>query len=158
MDNNEKAPRGRPFENGNSGRKRGSKNKATLLTTKLAEGQGEAILQKAIELALDGNVPMIKFLLERILPKERVVRFQIPDFSFGYNAADAMTQIVDAVSSGGISPREAADLSQVVSVFGRSIDLFQAQDEIGALRSKIDDMCVVFKEADLVKTVRPEHK
>src|SRR5438128_590196 len=142
---NEKTVRGRPFQNGNPGRKPGSKNKATLLSASLAEGQGEVILQTAIELALGGNVPMIKFLLERILPKDRVLPIvQIPDFEHGDNADDAMRQIVGAVSSGRITAREAADLSQIISAFARTTDLFDAQLEIHSLRAKIDDICVFF--------------
>jgi hypothetical protein len=43
-----------------------SKNKTTLLATSLAGEQGEEILRKAIEMAKGGNVPMMKFLLDRI--------------------------------------------------------------------------------------------
>ena len=61
----EKRPRGRPFPKGNPGRKRGSKNKASLLAVSLAGATGEAILRKAIEMAMSGNVAMMKFLLDR---------------------------------------------------------------------------------------------
>ena len=51
---------------------------------------------------------------------------------------DAIAKIVDAVSSGRITPREAADVAQLVSAFTRAIDLTEAQDQIDFLKSKLD--------------------
>jgi hypothetical protein len=135
---NEKPPRGRPFPNGNRGRKRGSKNKATLLATSLAGGRGEEILRKAIEMAMGGNVPMMKFLLDRILPKERPIRLELPRLDYPHDSVDAMAEIVNAVSSGLISPREGADVAQLVSAFTRAIDVTETQSEIDLLKSKLD--------------------
>ena len=53
-------PRGLPFAHGNPGRPPGSKNKATLLAASLSDEQGEALVHKAYEMAMDGNVAMLK--------------------------------------------------------------------------------------------------
>jgi hypothetical protein len=53
-----------------------------------------------------------------------------------------MAEIVDAVSSGRISPREAADVAQLVSAFTRAIDSTDAQTEIDMLKSKLDVLSV----------------
>jgi hypothetical protein len=142
--NNEKRTRGRPFQKGNSGRKRGSKNKATILAASLAGGQGEEILRKAIEMAMDGNVPMMKFLLDRILPKERPIQLELPRLDWAHDGVDAMAKIVDAVSSGRITPREAADIGQLVSAFTQAIDASDAAVEIDRLKSKLDGLRVDF--------------
>src|SRR5712691_10620033 len=142
---NEKPPRGRPFPKGNPGRRRGSKNKTTLLATSLAGDQGEEILRKAIEMALGGNVPMMKFLLDRILPKERPIQLELPGLDYAHDSVDAMAKIVDAVSSGRITPREAADIAQLVSAFTRAIDITDAQREIDSLKSTLDGLTVDFK-------------
>jgi hypothetical protein len=136
----EKPPRGRPFQTGNPGRKRGSKNKTTLIATSLAGGEGEKILRKAIEMAMGGNVPMMKFLLDRILPKERPIQLELPRLDHANDSVDAMAEIVDAVSSGQISPREAADIAQLVSAFTRAIDITEAQDEIESLKSQLHSL------------------
>jgi hypothetical protein len=143
---NEKAPRGRPFPKGNPGRKRGSKNKATLLANGLAGNQGEEIFRKAVEMALGGNVPMMKFLLDRILPKERPIQLELPRLDWAHDSVDAMAEIVDAVSSGRISPREAADVAQLVSAFTRALDITDTQMEIDMLKSKLDVLSVDFNE------------
>jgi hypothetical protein len=144
MDNG-KRPRGRPFPEGNPGRKRGSKNKATIVAASLAGSQGEEILRKAIEMAMGGNVAMIKFLLDRILPKERPIQLELPRLDLAHDSVDAMAEIVDAVASGRISPREAADVAQLVSAFTRAIDLTEAQTQIDALKSRLDDLRADFK-------------
>jgi hypothetical protein len=52
-------PRGRPFEKGRSGnaggRRRGSRNKATLAAAALLAGESEALTRKAVEMALGGD-------------------------------------------------------------------------------------------------------
>jgi hypothetical protein len=64
------APRGRPFLNGNPGRKLGSKNRSTVIAAALLEDQKSALLRKGIELALAGDVHMLKFFLGRPKPAE----------------------------------------------------------------------------------------
>ena len=133
-----KQPRGRPFAKGNPGRKPGSKNKATLLATGLAHEQGEELLSKAIEMAMGGNVAMMKFLLDRILPKERSIHLELPDLAYAHDGVDAMARIVDAVSSGRISSREAADVAQIVSAFVRSIEVDDLEREVEAIKATLN--------------------
>lgn len=137
---NERKPRGRPFAKGNPGRKRGSRNKATLLVSSLAGAQAEDLLRKAIEMAMGGNVAMMKFLLDRVLPRERPVQLELPGLESAHDSVNAIAEIVDAVSSGRISPREAADVAQLVSAFTRAIDLTDAQARIDSLQSQLDGM------------------
>ena len=76
------ATRGRPFAEGNPGRRPGSKNCSTLLAAALLEGETEALLRKAIQLARAGNVPMLKFLLSRTMPRDRLVKLDLPANGF----------------------------------------------------------------------------
>jgi hypothetical protein len=135
---NENASRGRPFPKGNPGRRRGSRNKATLVTSSLAAGQVEDILRKAVEMAMGGNVPMIKFLLDRILPKERAIQLDLPPLDHACDGVDAMAKIVDAVSAGRITPREAADMAQLVSAFTRALEVTDVENEINSLKYELD--------------------
>ena len=68
--------RGRPgaFRRGNPGRPRGARNKSTLAAMALLEGEAEALTRKAVELALGGDTVALKLVLDRILPRERLVR------------------------------------------------------------------------------------
>jgi hypothetical protein len=51
--------------------KLGSRNRATVIASGLLEGDVEALVRKAIELAKAGDVVMLKFLLCRVLPRDR---------------------------------------------------------------------------------------
>ena len=82
------AVRGRPFSKGNPGRKPGSQNRATLLASELLDEKREQRVQKAIEMALNGDSQMIKFLLGRILPRERTVELTIAAFDSADDAVE----------------------------------------------------------------------
>jgi hypothetical protein len=68
--------RGRPFEKGNGGRRPGSRNRTTLVAEALLKGEEVELVRKAIELAKAGDTQMLKFLLDRILPKDRSVHVE----------------------------------------------------------------------------------
>jgi hypothetical protein len=133
-----KQKRGRPFANGNPGRQSGSKNKSTLLAAALSGEQGEALLAKAIKVAKGGNVVMLKFLLERVLPKERIIPIQLPRIDSALDGVTAMSTIVAAVAAGLITPREAADLTHVVDTYVRSIEITEQEHELQTLRRMVD--------------------
>jgi hypothetical protein len=60
------------FKKGSSGnptgRPAGSRNKSTMAGEELLEGQAEKLTQKAVEMALEGNVYAMRLCLERIIP------------------------------------------------------------------------------------------
>jgi hypothetical protein len=134
-----KKPRGRPFPKGNDGRKPGSKNKSTLLIARFSEEQSAEILDKAIEMAKAGNVAMIKFLLERSLPRERVIPVELPRLDSAYDSIEAMSAIVEALAEGRITPSEAADLTQVVATYLRSIETTEAVGLLDSVDRKLED-------------------
>jgi hypothetical protein len=74
--------RGRPFAEGNPGRKPGSKNRTTVVAAALLDSEAEMLVRKAVELAKAGDVPMLKFLLGRILPRERPIELDLPPMNF----------------------------------------------------------------------------
>ncbi len=135
-------PRGHPFAKGNPGRPRGSKNRTTLLAASLLEGEAEELARTAIAIAKAGDVGMLKFLLGRILPKERLVRLELPPADDDFDAVDAMRAILVAAVSGQIPPSEASALANIVAAYARTIDnselsqrLESLEKDLGALKS-----------------------
>lgn len=63
-----------------AGRPVGSRNRSTVFYEQLLNGQGEALFQKAIELALAGDATALRLCLERISPprKERTIDLPLP--------------------------------------------------------------------------------
>jgi hypothetical protein len=55
------------------------------------------LVRKAIELAKAGDVQMLKFLLDRVLPKDRLIKIDIPQLDFSDEAIDG---------NGGNQPRD----------------------------------------------------
>jgi len=117
--------RGRPFANGNGGRPKGSKNRATAVAQALLAGEEAELVRKAIELAKAGDVQMLKFLLERLLPRERLVKIDIPRLDFADEAVDAMMVISDAVGKGQITPSEAASFAGLIAGYARDHGTFK---------------------------------
>ena len=109
--------RGRPFEKGNAGRKPGSRNKTSLIAAALLEGEQPELLRIAIEIAKRGNVPMLKFFLARWLPRERLIKIDLPRILSAGDALNALQLILEAVSAGTISPSEGAALTALLTPF-----------------------------------------
>ncbi len=133
-----RADRGRPFEKGRSGnpggRRRGSRNKATLAAAALLAGESEALTRKAVEMALGGDPTAMRLCMERVLPpcRERTVKFSLPPIeaartgkSCGPSPHDvslAMDAVTSALARGEITPGEAETIAGVVDTFVRAIE------------------------------------
>src|SRR5271169_7037765 len=128
---------GGPSKKGRSGnpggRRRGSRNKATLAAAALLEGESEALTHKAVEMALAGDPTAMRLCMERVLPpcRERTVKFSLPSIDGaltgeirGPSAHDvslAMNAVTAALARGEITPGEAERIAGVVDTFVRAI-------------------------------------
>jgi hypothetical protein len=132
--------RGRPFPKGNGGRKPGSKNRTTLIATALLAGEEEGLVRKAVEIAKAGDVSMLKFLLGRILPRERSINIDLPHSIYGDDdPVEALATIIRAVAEGKISPSEGAALSSMMEAYRRAsadAELAQRMDGLEATLRK----------------------
>ena len=129
--------RGRPFSPGNSGRKPGSKNRATIVTAALVEGDAQELVGKAVELAKAGNVVMLKFLLGRLPPRERLIKLDLPRMEFADDAVEALGGIMGAVSEGRISPSEAAAMATLINSYTQAIDMADVVKRLDALEAQV---------------------
>jgi hypothetical protein len=114
----------------NGGRRQGSKNRTTLVAEALLKGEEAELVRKAIELAKAGDTQMLKFLLDRILPKERSVRVDLPAMDGASDAVDALAAVIDAVRNGQITPGEGAALASLVETYARIIDLADVHERL----------------------------
>jgi hypothetical protein len=130
---------GRPFEKGNGGRKPGSKNRVTAVAQALLRREETELVRKAIELAKGGDVQMLKFLLDRILPKERSVRVELPEFLVASDAVEALGAIIGAIGAGEISPQEGASLATLVATYARAINVADLEVRLEALERELEE-------------------
>jgi Family of unknown function (DUF5681) len=119
--------RGRPFAKGQSGnpggRRLGSRNKATVAAQMLLADEVEALTRKAVELALDGDPTALRLCVERVLPRDRAVRFTMPRVTSAADVAGAMGAVAAALAQGVITtPSEAGQIAQVIVTFVRTIE------------------------------------
>ena len=68
-------PRGRPWQKGQSGnpagRRRGSRNKATLMAALYLDGEAVGLARKAVEMAYAGDTLAMRLCLERTIAPRR---------------------------------------------------------------------------------------
>jgi hypothetical protein len=129
--------RGRPFAPGNPGRRFGSKNKASLIAASLLADETEELLRIAIDIAKAGDKDMLKFLLGRVLPKERAIRLDLPLMDFASDAVDALAAVTDAVSAGELTPSEGAALGSLIGSCSRTINTLELEVKIESLEAKL---------------------
>lgn len=58
------------------GRPKGARNKTTTMAEALLEGQAEALVQKLVSMALEGNITALRLCLERLIPPKRAPAMQ----------------------------------------------------------------------------------
>ena len=126
------------FAKGNPGKPKGSRNRATQATQKLIEDQSEAITQKAVEMALDGDTTALRLCIERITParKDAPVEFDLPDINNAKDAANAASAILGEVASGAITPIEGATVMSLVEQYRRTLEASDLEKGIEALEAK----------------------
>jgi hypothetical protein len=125
--------RGRSFAPGNPGRRPGSKNKITRVAEALLRGEEAELVRKAVELAKAGDVPMLKFLLDRILAKQRRIELELPEVTVAADAVHATGAVLDAVGTGQITASEGAALAAIVETYTRSIDVHELVSRVEKL-------------------------
>jgi hypothetical protein len=123
-----KQARGRPFDKGRSGhpagRRAGSRNKKTFAAAALLEGESEALIRRAVELAPAGDPTAMRFCIERILPpcRERAVKFELPPIESAADIAPAIKAVTSPLAAGAIPPGEAATIAAVADTLVRAIE------------------------------------
>src|SRR6266516_1008550 len=119
--------RGRPFVKGRSGnpagRRFGSRNQATMAALELLADEAEALTRKAVEAALAGDPTAMRLCLERILPRDRAVKFVLPPIKSAADIAGAMGAVTGALADGLITPAEGQAIARMVTTFVETIEV-----------------------------------
>ena len=126
------------FSAGNSGRPRGSRNKATLAIEGLLEGQAEALTQTAFTKALEGDSMALRLCMERIAPapKDQAVSFSLPNMKNVLDASEAAGSVLTAVSEGELTPIEATRVMSLIDSYRRTLELTAIEERLLALEAK----------------------
>ena len=123
------------FAAGNSGKPKGSRNKATIAIESLLQGQAEALTQTAATKALEGDSVALRLCMERVAPalKDQPVSFSLPKMKNDLDASEAAGSVLSAVSAGELTPIEATRVMVLTDSYRRTLELTGIEERLRAL-------------------------
>jgi hypothetical protein len=136
--NNAGTTRGKPFERGNPGRRPGARHKVTRAVEALLEGQHEALTQKAIDKALEGDTVALRLCLDRIAPprKDAPVAIDLPAVTTAADAVTASAALLSAVAEGEVTPGEAGPVMALLVAHKSIVEAGDLESRIAVLEEK----------------------
>ncbi|MEM9627812.1 MAG: DUF5681 domain-containing protein [Pseudomonadota bacterium] len=134
-------PRGRwkPGVSGNpAGPPSGSRHRTTKAVESLLDGQAEALTQKVVQLALDGDPTALRLCLERILPprRERPLETTLPPIEKSSDLPRITARLIEAVASGELAPSEGEALSKLVEAHRKIVETAELEERISRLEQR----------------------
>jgi hypothetical protein len=126
------------FAEGNPGKPKGARHKATQAVQDLLDGSTEALTQKAVDMALDGDTAALRLCLERICParKDTPIQFELPSMVCAADAQTAAASVVGSVASGDLTPIEGASVMGLIDSYRRTLEASDFEKRIDALEMK----------------------
>ena len=125
-------------ESGNpAGRRRGSRNRTTILMQSLLEADGEALARKAIDLAKGGDLAALRMCMDRLVParKHEPIAVDLPRLDTAADTVTAASTIVAAVAAGELAPAEGADIAKVVDIYVRALATQEFEERLAKLEN-----------------------
>jgi hypothetical protein len=125
------------FAQGNPGKPKGARHRATQAALALLDGQAEALTRKAVDMALNGDGAALRLCLDRIAPprKDAPVTFALPAMTCAHDAAHAAAAVLGAVSEGDLTPTEGAHVMALVEAWRRTFETTELEARMAALES-----------------------
>jgi len=125
------------FSAGNSGRPKGSRNKATIAIESLLQGQAEALIQTGVSIALEGDSFALRLCMERIAPapKDQPNSFSLPKMNNALDASEAAGSVLTAVSDRALKPIEATRVMGLINSYRRTLELTEIEQRLQALEA-----------------------
>ena len=108
-------------------------------TVSAKESEAEELVRKAVELAKAGDVVMLKFLVGRILPRERLIKLDLPRMELADDVVVALGSVMRAVSDGRISPSEGAALATLINSQQKAIDMADVVKRLDSLEAQTNE-------------------
>ena len=125
------------FTEGNLGRPKGPRNKATIAIESLLQGQAEVLTQTAVTKALEGNTVALRLCMERIAPapKDHPVSFSLPNLKNVLDTSEAAGSVLTAVNEGELTPIEATRVMGLIDSYRRTLELTEIEERLRTLEA-----------------------
>lgn len=120
------------------GSKVGSRHKTTRAIEALLEGQHEALTQKAVDKALEGDVTALRLCLDRLAPprKDAPISIEMPPVRSAADAVVASAAVLEAVAAGEITPDEAGRVMALLTAHKSIVEAGDHEARIAALEER----------------------
>jgi len=107
----------------------------------LLDGRADALISKAVDMALRGDSAALRLCVERTLPtrKEHPVSFNLPAVRSAADAERLMGAVIEAMARGDVTPHQAAEMARPIDVFVRTVVTAGIERELAELRNSLRD-------------------
>jgi Family of unknown function (DUF5681) len=131
-----------PFQPGQSGnpagRPPGARNKRSIISDAMFEGEADALVRRAVDQGLDGDLRAIRLILDRLEParKDRYIDMRLPPVKCAKDSIAAFEAISSAVAQGELTPLEANAVSSFLDRHVRAIESATFEDRLSKLEQE----------------------
>ena len=128
-----------PGQSGNpAGKPKGTLHKATRAALELMEGNLEAITQKCIDEAKDGNLMAVKLVLDKVIPnaRERRLSIKLPVVTGAGDLPAMLAKVLSLVSTGTLSPGEGQTITAMVEAYRKGLELSNIEARLRVLEER----------------------
>ncbi len=122
-----------------AGRPKGSRNRATLLAEAFLDDHCEEILEKVLQLALEGDRAVLKLLLERMLPprRGRLIQFELSKTETAEQISTAYDEVMAAVADSIITIEDATDISRLLDGKLKALEMTELAAEMRDIKQHL---------------------
>ncbi len=130
---------GKRFEPGQSGnpagKPKGCRARAVMAAQALIDGKAAEVVEKALELALSGDGPVLRAILDRLCPprKDGPVKVALPTIESVADIPAVTSALLDAVGKGQLTPSEAQAVAGLVEAHRKALETEELERRIAAL-------------------------
>lgn len=139
-----------PFQKGKSGnpagRPKGIQDKRVALRA-LLEPHAEALIEKAVAMALEGDSTALRLCIERLVPAYRAqdpppAAFDLPapDLKTASGVVQAAAAVVSGVAAGRLLPDQGRILATLLESQRRLIELADVEARLAVLERRMEEM------------------
>lgn len=141
-DGKQKAPHSGRFRKGQSGnpsgKPKGCRHHATRIAQAFLDGEAVVLAQKAVELALQGDVAALRVCLERLVPprKDAPVSITLPQVRTTVDLPGASQAILQAVADDQLTPSEAQAIAGIVADHRKNLEIGDLEARVAMLENR----------------------